>query len=62
MLWINDKCSEFSVIAAESEVFMKGGRGGIALAEAVLEAIGKGSSKVNFAYEFNIAIKVKIEK
>ena len=62
MAWIKDKCESLGVTAAESEVFMKGGEGGIALAEAVLEAIEKGKGNVEFAYEFSDPIKVKIEK
>ena len=41
---------------------MKGGEGGIELAEAVLDAIEKGEGDVKFAYELNDPIKVKIEK
>lgn len=43
-----------------SEVFAKGGEGGVALAEAVLEAIQK-PSKLQFTYELNQPIKAKIE-
>jgi len=60
--WIKEKCQSMGVTAAESEVFMKGGEGGVALAEAVLEAIEKGKGEVKFAYEFTDPIKVKIEK
>ncbi len=60
--WIKEKCQSMGVTAAESEVFMKGGEGGIALAEAVIEAIEKGKGKVTFAYEFTDSIKTKIEK
>lgn len=60
--WIKDKCSEIGVTAAVSEVFMKGGDGGIELGQAVLEAIETGSGDVKFIYELNDPIKVKIEK
>ncbi|MBA7541039.1 Formate--tetrahydrofolate ligase [subsurface metagenome] len=60
--WIKDKCSEIGVTAAVSEVFMKGGDGGIELGKAVLEAIETGSGDVKFIYELNDPIKVKIEK
>ncbi len=62
MAWIKNKCESLGVTAAESEVFIKGGEGGIALAEAVLEAIEKGKGNVEFVYEFSDPIKVKIEK
>ncbi|NPD89875.1 MAG: formate--tetrahydrofolate ligase [Asgard group archaeon] len=60
--WIKNKCEELGAEAAVSEVFMKGGEGGLELAEAVLKAIEKGSGDVRFAYEFSDPIKVKIEK
>lgn len=60
--WIKDKCSEIGVTAAVSEVFMKGGDGGIELSKAVLEAIETGSGNVKFIYELNDPIKDKIEK
>ena len=62
MKWIKDKCESMSVTAAESQVFMKGGEGGVDLAEAVLNAIEKGEGDVKFAYELDDPIKVKIEK
>ncbi|MHA1224755.1 MAG: formate--tetrahydrofolate ligase [Candidatus Heimdallarchaeaceae archaeon] len=46
----------------KSEVFMKGGEGGIELAEAVLEAIEKGVGNVKFIYELTDSIETKIEK
>ncbi len=39
MAWIKQKCESLGVTAAESQVFMKGGEGGVELAEAVLGAI-----------------------
>ncbi|MHA1668186.1 MAG: formate--tetrahydrofolate ligase [Candidatus Heimdallarchaeaceae archaeon] len=60
--WIKEKCAEIGVTAAESEVFMKGGEGGIELAEAVLEAIEKGVGNVKFIYELTDSIETKIEK
>jgi len=62
MAWIKQKCEAIGVTAAESQVFMKGGEGGIELAEAVLAAIEKGTGDVKFAYEFSDPIKTKIEK
>ena len=60
--WIQDKCAEIGVTAAVSEVFLKGGEGGIELAEAVLAAIESGAGDVRYIYEVDDPIKVKIEK
>jgi len=60
--WIQDKCAEIGVEAAVSEVFMKGGEGGVALAEAVLRAVEKGAGDVKYIYELKDSIKTKIEK
>ncbi len=60
--WIKDKCTELGAEATVSEVFMKGGEGGIALAEAVLKAIEKGTGDVKYIYELDNPIKNKIEK
>ena len=60
--WIQDKCAEIGVTAAVSEVFMKGGEGGVDLAEAVLAAIESGTGDVRYIYELDDPIKVKIEK
>jgi formate--tetrahydrofolate ligase len=62
MAWIKQKCESMGVTAAESQVFMKGGEGGVELAEAVIAAIEKGEGDVEFAYEFTDPIKTKIEK
>ncbi|MFW9852777.1 MAG: formate--tetrahydrofolate ligase [Candidatus Thorarchaeota archaeon] len=60
--WIKDKCTEIGAEAAVSEVFMKGGEGGVELAEAVLKAIEKGEGDVKYIYELEDSIKTKIEK
>jgi formate--tetrahydrofolate ligase len=60
--WIQEKCAEIGVNAAVSEVFMKGGEGGVNLANAVLEAIDKGAGGVRYIYELDDSIKTKIEK
>ena len=61
--WIKDKCEEIGAEAAVSEVFMKGGAGGVELAEAVLKAIEKGEGgDVKYIYELDDPIKTKIEK
>ena len=54
-------CKEAGVPVAESDVFVKGGEGGIALAEDVLKAIESGSSFAPI-YSTDLSLKEKIEK
>lgn len=58
---IRDTCSKWGAECAMSEVFAKGGKGGIELAEKVLSALEK---PVNYkpAYDVEESIKEKIEK
>lgn len=53
-------CNEMGVEVALSEVWAKGGEGGIALANKVVEAVEKGSA-FKPLYDLNISIKEKIE-
>jgi len=53
-------CSEKGVEFARSDVFADGGRGGEALAKAVVKASDK-KSDFKFAYPLNITVKEKIE-
>ncbi|MCR5228061.1 MAG: formate--tetrahydrofolate ligase [Eubacterium sp.] len=46
---------------AISEVWAKGGEGGLALAEQVLDAIEEGSPNFKFLYDDNLSLKEKIE-
>ena len=57
---IEKKCSELGVSIARSEVFAKGGSGGIDLAEKVCEAVEK-SSNFNFMYNLEESIESKLE-
>ncbi|MEW9082823.1 formate--tetrahydrofolate ligase [Caldanaerobacter subterraneus] len=59
--YVVDRCSEMGVSAAISEVFAKGGEGGIELAKKVLEAIERGNDDFNFAYPLEMGLKEKIE-
>lgn len=61
--FIEEKCNELGVNVAISEVWAKGGEGGIALAEELLRLIEENEGKdqkLNFAYELDIPIKEKI--
>lgn len=57
---IEQKCSELGVSIARSEVFAKGGSGGIDLAEKVCEAVEK-SSNFQFMYNLEESIESKLE-
>lgn len=59
--YIEDRCRELNVRAVLSEVWAKGGEGGIALAEEVLRVIEKKESDFRFCYDLNLSIKDKIE-
>lgn len=57
---IREKCQELDVNIALSEVWAKGGEGGLELAEEVLRLTEK-VSKMEFSYDLNMSIKEKIE-
>lgn len=62
--FIEEKCNELGVNVAISEVWAKGGEGGIALAEELLRLIEQNEGKdqkLSFAYELDIPIKEKIQ-
>jgi formate--tetrahydrofolate ligase len=59
--YIEDRCRELGVRAVLSEVWAKGGEGGIALAEEVIRVIDKEESNFRFSYDLNLSIKEKIE-
>ena len=58
--FVEKKCNELGAEVALSEVWAKGGEGGIALAEKVLAATEK-PNNFNFAYEVDQSIPEKIE-
>lgn len=58
---ISEKCGEYGVHVAVSEVWAKGGAGGIALAEEVLRLIDKGENRFSYVYPDELPLKDKIE-
>ena len=59
--FMHKKCKEYGVNVALSEVWEKGGEGGIALAEEVLRLIDNEKNNFKFLYDSEISIKEKIE-
>lgn len=55
-----EKCNELGASCALSEVFAKGGEGGIELAEKVIQAIDSEKAEFKVAYDVNMSIKDKI--
>jgi formate--tetrahydrofolate ligase len=60
--FIRERCAKQGVEVALSEVFTKGGEGGIELAETVLRTMDKTSSKFKVLYDDADSIQTKIEK
>ena len=58
---IRQKCKEYGANVALSEVWGKGGEGGVDLANEVIRIIDEGLSQFKFAYDENTTIKEKIE-
>ncbi len=59
--FIEDRCKELGVNVMLSEVWAKGGEGGVALAEEVVRVIDKNESDFRFSYDEKMSIKEKIE-
>ncbi len=59
--YIEEKCKDLGVNVAISEVWEKGGAGGLELAENVIELIEKDETHFRYAYDDNTSIKEKIE-
>ena len=57
---VREKCKELGVNVALSEVWGKGGEGGIELAEEVLRLV-EGENDFHFVYEDDLSLKEKIE-
>lgn len=57
-----DKCEELGVEVVHSEVWAKGGEGGIELAKKVVEVVENTPSKFKMLYDENATIVDKIEK
>ena len=58
---IRDKCKALGVNVALSEVWAKGSKGGLELAEEILKLVEK-PSELKFAYDLNMPIKEKINE
>ena len=58
---VEDKCKELEVNVALSEVWAKGGDGGIEVAKEVLRLIDEEENNFRFCYEDDLSIKEKIE-
>lgn len=58
--FIQDECSKLGVNVALSEVWEKGGPGGVLLAQEVLKIIEKGENNFQYAYDLNLGLKDKI--
>ena len=59
--FVRDFCKKRGCEFAISDVWEKGGEGGIALAEKVLETLEKKESSFHVLYEDNLSLKEKIE-
>lgn len=59
---IEEKCKEYGANVAMSEVWAKGGEGGIELAKEVIRLIDEAENGFKFIYENDLPIKDKIEK
>ncbi len=62
LAFIRKRCQELGSVVALSEVFTKGGEGGIELAETVLKVMEEKKSNFKVLYEAELPIKDKIEK
>lgn len=58
---VEDKCNELGVNMAISEVWGKGGEGGIDLAKEVIRLCEEGEKDFRFAYEDDMSLKEKVE-
>lgn len=58
---IRDACGRFGVRVALSEVWAKGGQGGVELAQEVLRIVEEGEKSFRFSYESSTPLTEKIE-
>lgn len=58
---VEEKCRQLGVRVALSEVWAKGGEGGVDLANEVIQLTEGGNSKFKFVYESDLPLKEKIE-
>lgn len=59
--FIEEKCNELGVNVALSEVWAKGGEGGIDLANEVIKLIENGENNFRYCYEEDMIIKEKLD-
>ncbi|OLN31168.1 formate--tetrahydrofolate ligase [Desulfosporosinus metallidurans] len=59
---VRERCQELGAEVALSEVFTRGGEGGVELAEKVLSVLEHKVSKFKVLYELELSIEEKIEK
>lgn len=59
---VRERCQELGAEVALSEVFTRGGEGGIELAETILSVLERKESKFKVLYELDLSIEEKIEK
>ncbi|NLN98368.1 MAG: formate--tetrahydrofolate ligase [Eubacteriaceae bacterium] len=58
---VEDKCNELGVNMAISEVWGKGGEGGVDLAKEVIRLCEEGEKDFRFAYDDDMSLKEKVE-
>jgi len=58
---IEEKCREYGANVALSEVWAKGGEGGVELAKEVVRLVEEGKNNFSFIYDDKLPIKEKIE-
>jgi len=58
--FVQEECKKLGVKVALSEVWAKGGAGGVELAKEVLQLIEKGQNNFKFVYDLNLSLKEKI--
>lgn len=59
--YIQNRCKELNVNVILSEVWAKGGEGGINLAQEVVKVVEKGENNFSYAYDVTLSIREKIE-
>lgn len=58
---VEDKCRELGVNVALSEVWAKGGEGGVALADEIIRLCDESTKTMSFSYDTNDTIEKKLE-
>ena len=59
--FVKQKCTELGVNVALSEVWAKGGEGGVELANEVVRLANEGKNKFDYLYDLDETLKAKIE-